>query len=149
MWGWIADLIYLRHLNCWIWLFVFILILLKQWLWQPGGWSRLDVFYGISIGIDLPDDLIHANNTLDLLFCLVFCSLWIVCPSSTIWELEEVIVGIWVPSKCDWNKKATPNFLLIVKDYQLHQNKTNENSNKCKICLLFEKVIGTTVHVNA
>lgn len=109
----------------------------------------MPIFNRIAIYIDFPNDLVHTNHALNLLFGLVLCSFWIVGSAPATWEFEKVIVGVGISSQRNRNEKPAANFLLIVQNDQLNCHETDKYTHKCQVGLLFEEVEGATVHVHA
>lgn len=71
--------------------------------------------------IDLPDDLVHADDALDVLFSLVLCSLWIILAPllAPIVEFVEIVVSIWISSPLVRHKETWAKLLLVIQDDDL------------------------------
>lgn len=114
--------------------------------WTGGSRVVLDE---IAVAIDFPNDLVHADDALNLLFSLVLRSLWVIGATAKLLEVEVVVVGIWVAAECQRNEKAAAKLLLIVQYDQLSHQEANEEAHECQIRPLFKEIAWTSVHVNA
>lgn len=112
------------------------------------GRSRV-VLDRIAVTIDLPDDLVHTDDALDLLLSLVLSSLWVICASTQFLEVEVVVVGVWVAAEGQRNEESAAQLLLIVQYDELSDQEADEEAYEGQIRLLLKEIARATVHVNA
>ena len=106
-------------------------------------------FYEHSISIDLPDDLVHAYDALDVLLSLVVCSLGVILASALapIVKFVEIVVGIWVSPPLVWHEEPWAELLLVIQNDDLEGQEGGEYDGKHEVRFLLDEVEWTPKNV--